>query len=217
MNAVKVKICGIAREENLIVAINAGADAVGFVVGVPSSPRNLSLNRAAELVGQVPVFTKTVLVMVPTSVEEIVEAYEVVRPDALQIHGEGTPDADLLVEKIPGVSLIKGVNPEPQNMYKVAKEAGAYCTLLLDTFVPGMLGGTGITQDWEASARFKETIRPRRLILTGGLNPTNVGEAIKIVKPYAVDVSSGVESKPGLKDPGKIASFIENARKVKSN
>ena len=217
MNPVKVKICGITREENLTVAINAGADAVGFVVGVPSSPRNLSLGRAAELVGQVPIFTKTVLVMVPHSLEEIVEAYEAVRPDALQIHGEGTPDADLLREKMPGVSLIKGVNPELRNMSKAVNEAGAYSTLLLDTYVSGMLGGTGITQDWEVSARFKEAIRPRRLILTGGLNPTNVGEAISIVKPYAVDVSSGVESKPGLKDPVKIASFIENVRKVKSN
>jgi phosphoribosylanthranilate isomerase len=216
VNVVKVKVCGITREENLTAAINAGADAVGFVVGVPSSPRNLSLERAAELVGQVPIFTKTVLVIVPDSVEEIVEAYEAVRPDALQIHGERTPDADLLMEKIPGVSLIKGVSPEPENMSKVAKEAGAYCTLLLDTFVPGMLGGTGITQDWKASARFKEAIRPRRLILTGGLNPTNVGQAIMVVKPYAVDVSSGVELRPGLKDPGKIASFIENAKKVKS-
>ncbi len=216
MNAVKVKVCGITREENLRAAINAGADAVGFVVGVPSSPRNLSLERAAELVGQVPVFTKTVLVVVPDSVEEVVEAYEAVRPDALQIHGEGTPNADLLMEKIPDVSLIKGVNPDPENMSQVAKEAGAYGTLLLDTFVPGMLGGTGITQDWKVSARFKEAIRPRRLILTGGLNPTNVGQAIRVVKPYAVDVSSGVELRPGLKDPGKIALFIENAKKVKS-
>lgn len=217
MNAVKVKICGITREENLKVAINAGADAVGFVVGVPSSPRNLSLERAAELVGQVPVFTKTVLVMVPHSLEEIVEAYEAVRPDAFQIHGEGTPEADLLMEEMPSVSLIKGVNPESESMSKAAKEAGAYNTLLLDTFVPGMLGGTGVTQDWEVSARFKEAIHPRRLILTGGLNPANVGEAIRVVKPYAVDVSSGVESRPGLKDPRKIASFIGNVRKVKSN
>jgi phosphoribosylanthranilate isomerase len=214
---VKVKICGITREENLTAAINAGADAVGFVVDVPSSPRNLSRERAAELIGQVPIFTKTVLVMVPEGLEEIVEAYEVVRSDALQLHGEETPDADLLMEEIPGVSLIKGVNPELQNMSKAAIEAGAYSTLLLDTYVPGMLGGTGITQDWEVSARFKEAIHPRRLILTGGLNPTNVGEAISIVKPYAVDVSSGVELQPGLKDPVKIATFIENVRKAKSN
>ena len=174
MNAVKVKICGITREETLEAAINAGADAVGFVVGVPSSPRNLSLERAAELVKQVPVFTKTVLVMVPEGVNEIVEAYEAIRPDALQIHGEGTPNANVLKKMMPGVGLIKGINPEPERLTKVAEETGDYDTLLLDTFVPGKLGGTGAQQDWETSARLREAIHPKRMILAGGLNPMNV-------------------------------------------
>jgi phosphoribosylanthranilate isomerase len=215
MNAVKVKICGITREENLEAAVNAGVDAVGFVVGVPSSPRNLSLERAAELVKQVPVFTKTVLVMIPKCVDEIVEAYEAIKPDVLQIHGEGTPNANVLKKMMPGVGLIKGINPEPERLMRAAEETGVYDTLLLDTFVPGELGGTGVQRDWEMSARFREAIHPKRMILAGGLNPMNVEEAIRAVKPYAVDVSSGVESRPGLKDPDKIASFIVNVRKVK--
>jgi phosphoribosylanthranilate isomerase len=215
MNAVKVKICGISREENLEAAVNAGADAVGFVVGVSSSPRNLSLERAAELVKKVPVFTKTVLVMVPESIDEIVEAYEAIKPDVLQLHGEGAPNANALKKMMPGVGLIKGISPEPERLLRAAEETGTYDTLLLDAFVPGELGGTGVQRDWETSTRFREAIHPKRMILAGGLNPMNVEEAIRAVKPYAVDVSSGVESSPGHKDPDKIASFIVNVRKVK--
>lgn len=215
MNAVKVKICGITREENLEAAVNAGADAVGFVVGVPSSPRNLSPERAAELVKRVPVFTKTVLVLVPEDVDEMVETYETIRPDVLQIHGEGTPNANVLKRMMPGVGLIKGISPEPDRLMKAAEETGAYDTLLLDTFVPGKHGGTGVQRDWGMSAMLREAIHPKRMILAGGLNPVNVEEAIRVVKPYAVDVSSGVESRPGLKDPDKIASFVMNARRVK--
>ena len=215
MNAVKVKICGITREENLEAAVNAGADAVGFVVGVPSSPRNLSPEIAAELVEMVPVYTKTVLVLVPGGVDEAVEAYETIRPDVLQIHGEETLNAILLKTMMPGVALIKGVNPEPDRMMEAAEDTGGYDALLLDAFVPGKHGGTGVKQDWEVSARLREAIHPKRMILAGGLNPANVEEAIRVVKPYAVDVSSGVESRPGVKDPKKIASFIMNVRKVK--
>jgi phosphoribosylanthranilate isomerase len=215
MNAVKVKICGITREKNLEAAVEAGADAVGFIVGVPSSPRNLSPERAAELLEMVPVFTKTVLVLVPEDVDEIVEVYEAIRPDVLQIHGEGTPNANTLKRMIPGVGLIKGINPEPESLLRTAEETGAYDTLLLDTFVPGKLGGTGVQRDWGMSARLREAIHPKRMMLAGGLNPMNVEEAIRVVKPYAVDVSSGVESRPGHKDPDKIASFIMNARRAK--
>ncbi len=215
MNAVKVKICGITREKNLEAAVEAGADAVGFIVGVPSSPRNLSPERAAELLEMVPVFTKTVLVLVPEDVDEIVEVYEAIRPDVLQIHGEGTPNANTLKRMMPGVGLIKGINPEPESLLRTAEETGAYDTLLLDTFVPGKLGGTGVQRDWGMSARLREAIHPKRMMLAGGLNPMNVEEAIRVVKPYAVDVSSGVESRLGHKDPDKIASFIMNARRAK--
>jgi len=213
-NVVKAKICGIAREEDLATALEAGADAVGFVVGVPTSPRNISLKKAEELVGKVPPFTKSVLVMVPDSLKELAEAHEMVGPDALQIHGDNLPDADSIRAEIRGASLIRAINPEPGEALEAAEATAGFDAILLDTFVPGMHGGTGVTQDWSMSRKIRQAIHPRKLILAGGLKPSNVQEAILAVKPYAVDVSTGVESSPGIKDPEKIISFIDRVREV---
>jgi phosphoribosylanthranilate isomerase len=207
----RVKICGITRDEDVVAALDAGADALGFVVGVPSSPRNLPLERAAELVRLVPVFTKAVLVMVPGCISEIVEAWEAVRPDALQVHGHGLQSVEEIREAAPGATLIRGIRLERGEALNNL-EAAAFDAILLDTFVPGKHGGTGMIHDWEASRRICRDMRPRRLILAGGLRPSNVQEAIRVVRPYAVDVSTGVESSPGVKSAEKMKGFIERVR-----
>jgi phosphoribosylanthranilate isomerase len=217
MRTVKVKICGITRKENLDAAAAAGADAVGFVVGTTASPRNLSLEKAEKLFRQVPPFVKSVLVTVPTSLDELAETCEKLNPDAIQIHGKNLP-ADVYVRlKFPKTPLIGAVNANLANALDVASRVSKmFDVVLLDSFVNGRYGGTGIVHDWEQSKRIKQVIHPKPLILAGGLNPENIAEAVRAVQPYAVDVSSGVELQPGIKDPQKMMDFIKNAKDVKT-
>ena len=212
---VRTKICGITRVEDLEAAVTAGADAVGFVVGVHSSKRNLSLETAARLVRQVPVFASSVIVMVPCALDDLTEAYVMIRPDILQVHGEDVPNIEEIREAIPGATLIKGIRSEPGEALRAAEQASGFDAVLLDTFFPGRQGGTGITHDWGISEKIRKNLGPGRLILAGGLDPSNVQEAIRMVRPYAVDVSTGVELSPGIKDHVKIASFIENVMEIR--
>jgi phosphoribosylanthranilate isomerase len=211
MTAVRVKICGITRKEDLDAAVAAGADAVGFVVGVASSPRNLSLNEAEKLIRQVPPFVKSVLVTVPTSLENLVETCEALNPDAVQIHGENLFGA--VRDKLPKTLLIAAVKANPTNAVdNAAKAAKTFDAVILDSFVQGKHGGTGAIHDWNLSLHIKQVIHPKPLILAGGLNPENVAEAVRTVEPYAVDVSSGVERQPGIKDYQKMVEFVRNAK-----
>jgi len=215
MRKVRVKICGLTREEDLAVAVAAGADAVGFIVGVPSSPRNISLEKAEKLIRRVPIFVKSVLVMVPTSVDAVLETYEKLSPDAIQIHGENLSEASPLREKLSSTLLIRAIHANPINALEVASEASkSYDAILLDSSTHGRYGGTGVVHDWEVSKRVSRAIHPKPLILAGGLSPENVKDAIRTVQPYAVDVCTSVESRPGIKDPGKLLAFIENAKEI---
>jgi len=218
MRTVRVKICGITREEDLKLVSVLGADAVGFVVGVPASPRNISPKKAEKLIRLVPIFVKSVLVIVPTSIGELLKTYEKLSPDAIQIHGENLPDTSILREKLPNIPLIKAINANSTNALELASEASKSSdAILLDSPARGRYGGTGIVHDWDLSKRIKQVIHPKHLILAGGLNPENVKDAIRIVQPYAVDVSTGVESRPGIKDPEKVLAFIQNAKEVRMN
>jgi phosphoribosylanthranilate isomerase len=213
MNAIRVKICGITRKEDLEAASAAGADAVGFVVGVASSPRNISVTDAEKLIRHVPPFVKSVLVMVPTSLEELVEACDALNPDALQIHGENLPDISFVRDKLPGKLLIGAVRANTTDAVgNAAKVAQTFDAVILDSFVQGKHGGTGVVHDWNVSQRIKQLVHPKPLILAGGLSPENVAEAVHTVKPYAVDVSSGVEQQPGIKDYQKMVEFVKNAK-----
>jgi phosphoribosylanthranilate isomerase len=216
MNAVRVKICGITRKEDLDAAAAAGADAVGFVVGVASSPRNLSLREAERLIRQVPPFVKSVLVTVPRSIDDF-EMYEKLNPDAIQIHGENLHAAASVRLKFPNIQLIGAVNAQrAKDLNIIARASKLFDAILLDSFADGRYGGTGVVHDWKLSKRFNQVIHPKPLILAGGLNPENVAEAVRTVQPYAVDVSSGVEQQPGIKSHKKIVEFIKNAKDVKT-
>jgi len=217
MRAVKVKICGITRKEDLDAAAAAGADAVGFVVGTAASPRNLSLEKAEKLFRQVPPFVKSVLVAVPTNLDELAETCEKLNPDAIQIHGENLLAAASVRLKIPNIPLIWAVNANSLNVLEAASKATKiFDAVLLDSFANGKYGGTGIVHDWELSKRVKQVIDPKPLILAGGLNPENVAEAVRVVQPYAVDVSSGVELQPGIKDQQKMMDFVKNAKDMRT-
>ena len=211
---VKVKICGITRNEDLVTAIEAGADAVGFVVNVHSSPRNITIENAEKLMKNTSVFVKNVVVNVPKRLSELVETYERLRPDVLQIHGHNLSDS-VIREKLANTRLIRGIQVKSDYAVDEAvKAANTFDAVLVDSFVLGKFGGTGKVHDWELSKRVKEKVHPKPLILAGGLNPENVQDAVHVVKPYAVDVSSGVEIKPGIKDSKKVFEFIENAKEV---
>ena len=213
MNSTRVKICGITRKEDLACAAAAGADAVGFVVGAVASPRNLPLEIAANLFRQVPPFVKSVLVTVPESVDTMVKNCRKLNPDIVQIHGENIGDVMLIRKKIPNKPLIRSVNANsPDALETASSTAKKFDCVLLDSLTQGQYGGTGLTHDWTLSKHIRDVIYPVPLILAGGLSPNNVAEAIRAVNPYAVDVSSGVELQPGVKDNQKMVAFVKNAK-----
>ncbi|MEM1547155.1 MAG: phosphoribosylanthranilate isomerase [Candidatus Methanomethylicia archaeon] len=213
MRRVKIKICGITRIEDLETACNLGADAVGFIVNIPSSPRSLTIKEVEKLIKHTPIFVKSVLVIAPQDLYEVLKLYEELRPDIVQIHGD--LNIKPLREKLPSIPIIKGIAVKSEETVKTAIEISKYSNaILVDSYSKGRSGGTGITHNWSISRSIRDAIYPKPLILAGGLNPGNVKDAIRIVKPYAIDVSTGVEVNPGVKDPGKIEAFIRNAREV---
>jgi phosphoribosylanthranilate isomerase len=216
LRAVRVKICGITREEDLAVAVAAGADAVGFLVGVPSSPRNLTLERAERLLRQVPIFVDSVVVTAPQNIDGLVEICKRLKPTAIQIHGKKNVVASEIRERIKDTRLIKTIYVKASSLSEtVIEDLKTFDAVLLDSFTKGQYGGTGRVHDWTLSRQIKEAVSPLPVILAGGLKPENVKEAILMVQPYAVDVASGVELQPAVKDHEKIRAFVENAKEIK--
>ena len=140
------------------------------------------------------------------------------QPNSVQIHGNSIQsDLKIFKKEIPNLLLIGTINAKPYNGIKEAKELSTrFDAILLDSYVKGKTGGTGVVHNWKLSLQIKEIINPTPLILAGGLKPENVANAIRDAKPYAVDVSSGVEKKPGIKDHKKISNFIKNAKSEKN-
>jgi len=206
---VRVKVCGVRSPRDLLTVVDAGVDAVGFVVDVPSSPRSLTLEEAGRLTELTPVFVETVAVTVARGLDHLRKIADVVNPSAIQIHGLKSFNGKLR-SVLRGVKLIAAIPATPSAPKLAAEAARFFDAVLIDT--PG--GGTGRTHDWSISRRVRELISPKPLILAGGLNPANVEEAIRSVRPYAVDVSSGVEAKPGVKDPEKVFEFVRRAAGV---
>ena len=216
MRSVRVKICGLTREEDLAVALTAGADAVGFLVGVPASPRNLTLERAKILLSHVPIFVDSVVVTAPQNIEELAEICETLKPSAIQIHGKKRFVDSEIRERIRYTRLIKTVYVKADSLNDASlRDSKSFDAILLDSFTKDQYGGTGKVHDWTLSMQIKDAVAPVPVILAGGLKPENVKEAILTVKPYAVDVASGVEASPGVKDHGKVRAFVENAKQIK--
>jgi phosphoribosylanthranilate isomerase len=202
--AVRVKICGITRLQDLHAACDAGADALGFVF-YEKSPRHVTLASAAALLRELPPFVQSVGLFVnaePAFIESVLQAVPL---DLLQFHGDETP-ADCARFGRPYIKAVR-VNRET-DLLKCAADFAAASGLLLDAWVPGVPGGTGERFDWTLIP----ANLPKPVILSGGLTPGNVAEAVQRVRPWAVDVSSGVEVTKGIKDAHKIAQFIAKAK-----
>jgi len=208
VNAVRVKICGLTRPQDVAAAIAAGADALGFVF-VPGSPRCLDEEIAAALVQQVPAFVCRVGLFLDQDAERVRHVLQRVPLSLLQFHGsEGAEFCRQF-----GRPYIKAVNLAVGT--DLADAEAAYpdaAAILVDSHAPGGHGGTGRTLDWRQIAT---GCMP--LVLAGGLNPSNVAAAVKTVHPWAVDVSSGVETAPGIKDADAIRRFIQEARSGQQN
>ena len=202
--AVRVKICGITRAEDLHAACEAGADALGFVF-YEKSPRHLSVEAAAALLRELPPFVQSVGLFVNADPAFIASLLEAAPLDLLQFHGDETA-ADCARYGRPWIKAVR-VNRDT-DLVKCAADFEAARGLLLDAFVPGVPGGTGERFDWGLIP----PALPRPVVLSGGLTPDNVAEAIQRVRPWAVDVSSGVEAAKGIKDARKMAQFIARAK-----
>jgi phosphoribosylanthranilate isomerase len=200
----RVKICGLREPAHARVAAEAGADAIGLVFYSPS-PRFLTPERAAEITASLPPFVSTVALFVNEEAAVIERIVATARIDLLQFHGDETPEFCARFGRpfLRAVRMEKGVD-----LIEYARRFSAARALLLDAHVPGQPGGTGNTFDWAAIP----VSVPIPLILSGGLDAKNVGAAMRAVRPWAVDVSSGVESGRGVKDPAKIVEFIRKVR-----
>jgi phosphoribosylanthranilate isomerase len=200
----RVKICGITRVDDAQAAVQAGADAIGLVFD-PQSPRYVTTERAAAIAGTIGPFVSVVGLFVNAEADRIRETLNRVPITLLQFHGSETPEQCRLYD----LPYIKAVRM--RNDVDLHAEANAHVdamALLLDTYVPEVAGGSGHAFDWK---RIPADLH-KPLIVAGGLSAANVGDAIRTVRPYAVDVSSGVEMTKGIKDPAKIEAFVRAVR-----
>jgi len=198
---VRVKICGITREEDLMAAAIHGADAVGLVVGFPRSPRDLTIERARTLRKMTPPFLDVVLVVDGGDRNMLARAIREIRPDAVQVYGDIDPDQ---LRELGVKWIIKPIQANIDAM----PDCDGFDAILLDSSM-----GRGLKPDWNICRRIREMSR-LPVILAGGLRPSNIQDAIRIVRPYGVDVSSGVESSPGIKDAHMMREFVRRVREV---
>lgn len=202
-----VKICGITNEDDALAAVNAGADALGFVLW-SRSKRYVTVETVARITGRVPCHVRRVAVLVNPSREEVERLLASGALDTLQLHGEETPEFCAQwkgrVKVWKGFRVADAASLAPLAGYSVVD------AVLLDSYSPASHGGTGQTFDWSLVREAKKAGRP--VILSGGLTPANVREAVAITRPDGVDVSSGVELSPGRKDHEKIREFMSACR-----
>lgn len=204
MAAVRSKICGITRVDDALVAARAGADAIGLVFYKPS-PRAVDIQQARQIVAALPPFITVVGLFVNASRCEVNETLDAVRLDVLQFHGDETP------EQCEGYNrpYLKALRVRPDDDIAALCEQYVGATaLLLDAYVEGVPGGTGVAFDWSLIP--SQLTKP--IILAGGLTPENVSEAIEQVRPYGVDVSGGVELSKGVKDARRVERFVKAVR-----
>ena len=202
----RIKICGITNINDALMSIDAGADALGFNF-VPDTPRYLKDTKAAaKIIDQLPPFITTVGLFVNADPELIQTIADECHLDMLQLHGDESPQFCQGFNRrvIKAVRVKDELSCSHLSNYRVSG-------YLLDTYVKGALGGTGVAFDWRLAVKAKQY---GRIILAGGLDPDNVRSAVEQVRPYGVDVSSRVEASPGRKDPVKVEAFIRNVKEV---
>jgi phosphoribosylanthranilate isomerase len=210
-----VKICANTSLEDALLAAEAGADAVGFVFA--ESARRVTVEQVAGITPQLPVGVEKYGVFVDVGFDELVRAVEACGLTGLQLHNAGDPE---LAERMrqhfgSGLRILQVIHYQ-QGLEKELRSAAlnpAIDGVLVDSRTATLVGGTGRSYDWSAAGhRFAASATGFRLVVAGGLNPVNVGEAIATLRPWGVDVASGVEASPGKKDPEKVRAFVENAR-----
>jgi phosphoribosylanthranilate isomerase len=204
MMDVKIKICGITSVEDALAAFEADADMLGFMLS-EQSPRHITIEKAREIARQLPPATLRVGVFVNAKVEQVMFSLRICDFGGLQFHGDEPPAYCRQF----GVKTIKAFRVRDAESLRAMP---GYDTdyFLLDSYVSGRPGGTGETFNWNLAVEAKKLGKP--VILAGGLTPQNVAEAVRVVRPFGVDVSSGVESAPGKKDREKIRDFVAAVR-----
>lgn len=206
MQRTRIKICGITRAEDAKAVVDAGADAIGLVF-YPPSPRAVSIQQAQEVVADVPAFVTVTALFVNPSVEEVQSVLDGVRIDLIQFHGD--EDDDFCRQF--GHPYIKALRVrQASDVVALCLRFPSALAVLLDSYKPGVPGGTGETFDWS----LVPATPPKPIILAGGLDPENVNHAIDVVHPFALDVSGGVEAAKGIKDHGKITKFVNEVYRV---
>ena len=202
----RVKICGITRPEDALVAAEFGVDAIGLVF-YPKSPRYIDVERAKEIITALPPFVTTVGLFMDAQANDISSIVGSVPLDLLQFHGDECP-ADCGQYGLPYIKAVAMQGGIDYALYTASYPDAA--GFLLDSHSSGQAGGTGKTFDWAQIPKKQD----RPLILAGGLTPENVAKAISLVQPYGIDLSSGVESSPGVKDAAKIQNLMKEVRRI---
>ena len=207
MNSLKVKICGITEIEDALGAVKCGADALGFIFA--SSPRRISMKQARRIIDAIPPFIKTVGVFVNQEAAAIRAHINYCGLDLVQLHGDEPPQfCRALMPRAVKAFRIRDASSLPM----CAGYQASVRALLLDAYAKDKAGGTGQTFDWQLAVQIKQTGIP--VILSGGLGPSNIEAAIRVVKPYAVDVNSGVEKHPGKKGYDLMQRLMDKIRKA---
>ncbi len=206
MARAKVKVCGITRRDDALLAADLGASAIGFVFW-PRSPRYVEPETAAALARELPADVAPVGVFVDPAVSDVRRIAELVGLAAVQLHGD---EPATLCDGLP-YRVLKAVAVEGETTRDAAGRVPGHITVLLDARDPVRRGGTGRTVDWRVAAGVAAR---RRIFLAGGLAPENVGAALETVRPYGIDVSSGVEEQPGRKDAGRLREFFEEVARA---
>lgn len=204
----RVKVCGLTRVSDALCADKAGVDAIGLVFA--TSPRRVSVEAAAAIDQALSPWVSRVGVFVDPRLDELDHVLQSVRLDVLQLHGTESPEYVRVIKERYRRRIVKGVAVRDASSLQRLSEYDVEA-FLLDTFVPGQPGGTGKRFDWSLAVPLAKEYR---IVLAGGLTPENVIDAIQLVRPYGVDVASGVESEPGIKDTKRVEAFIQSVRSL---
>jgi phosphoribosylanthranilate isomerase len=205
---VRIKICGITNAADALAAVDAGANLLGFNF-YEKSARFLAQNAAAKIRTELPKNVETVGIFVNKPAADVAALCSLLKLHAAQLHGDEPPE--VVAELGRSVSVIKAFRVEPDFVLKTLDEYHNVFAFLFDAAHTGQYGGTGRTSDWDVARRAG---KDHRIILAGGLKVENVAAAVRIVRPYGIDVASGVESRPGKKDHGRLREFIQEVRRA---